>query len=130
MTQYIRGLSVDNSGFLELATSESEPELNVDIRVKGEPVSDDVYESVLRVMVRVTSNNKDMFQLTLDYGAIIRSEEKDEGIIKKCLLVTIPSLLFPYARSIVSDITRDSGHPPLFLLPVDFGQMYEKNEKD
>lgn len=129
MTQYIKKFSSDNSGFLELATTEGEPELNVDIRVRAEPIGEDVYESILRVNVKVSSNNKEMFDQVLDYAAIVRTEEKNEDMLKKGLLVTIPTLLFPYARSIISDMTRDSGHPPLFLLPVDFAEMYEKNSK-
>jgi preprotein translocase subunit SecB len=128
MTQYIKKISSDNSGFLELATSENEPELNVDIRVRAEPIGEDVFESILRVSVTVSSNNKEMFTQVLDYAGIVRTEEKNEDILKKCLLVTIPTLLFPYARCIISNMTRDSGHPPVFLLPVDFAAMYEKND--
>ncbi len=129
MTQYIKKISSDNSGFLQLATTEGDPELNVDIRVSGEPIGDEVFESVLQVQVRVSSKKEVMFQLNLDYAAIIRTEEKDEDAVKRCLLVTVPTFLFPYARSIISDATRDSGHPPLFLLPVDFAEMYNKNDK-
>ena len=34
-------------------------------------------------------------------------------------------MLFPFARNIVADATRDGGFPPLMLAPVDFVSMYQ-----
>ena len=128
MTQYIKTVSIENANFIQLATSESEPELNVDIAVKVDPIGEGVFETTLRVISKVSSNKKDMFSLSLEYAAVVKIEEQDESVIKKTLLVNIPTLLFPFARAIVSDLTRDSGHPPLMLMPVDFEEMYNKNE--
>ena len=35
-----------------------------------------------------------------------------------------PRLLFPYARSIVTSMTRDGGFAPLLINPIDFAAMY------
>ena len=39
-----------------------------------------------------------------------------------------PSLLFPYARQIVSDAVRDGGFPPLYLNMVDFASIYQQQQ--
>ncbi|MCB1460112.1 MAG: protein-export chaperone SecB, partial [Nitratireductor sp.] len=36
-----------------------------------------------------------------------------------------PRLLFPFARQIVSDATRNGGFPPLMIDPVDFARLYQ-----
>ena len=49
-----------------------------------------------------------------------------------------PRLLFPFARAIMSDTTREGGFLPLNLNPIDFAALYqnnvskteEKNEKE
>jgi preprotein translocase subunit SecB len=33
--------------------------------------------------------------------------------------------LFPFARNILADVSRDGGFPPLMLGPVDFAAMYQ-----
>jgi preprotein translocase subunit SecB len=42
------------------------------------------------------------------------------------LMIECPRLLFPFARNIVADATRDGGFPPLMLQPVDFVELYRK----
>lgn len=129
LTQFIKNMSADNQNFFELIQTKDEPNLNVDIRVNAEPLGEHVYEAILNVNAAVFLKEKKLFELNLDYAAIVKTEEENETLLKKGLLVKIPKLLFPYVRAIVSDITRDSGHPPLFLLPVNFDEMYEKNQK-
>jgi len=40
------------------------------------------------------------------------------------LYAEAPRLLFPFARRIVADVTRDGNFMPLLLDPIDFGAMY------
>jgi len=35
-------------------------------------------------------------------------------------------LLFPFARNIVADVSRDGGFPPLFINPIDFVELYRE----
>jgi preprotein translocase subunit SecB len=44
------------------------------------------------------------------------------------LLIECPRLLFPYARRIISEITRDGGFPPLLIDPVDFVGLYRSQK--
>ena len=43
------------------------------------------------------------------------------------LLIECPRILFPFARAIVADVTRDGGFPPLLIQPVDFAAMYRQS---
>ena len=42
------------------------------------------------------------------------------------LLIECPRLLFPFARRVVADCTRDGGFPPLMIDPVDFAALYRQ----
>ena len=44
--------------------------------------------------------------------------------IQPVLLIECPRLLFPFARRVVADVTRDGGFPPLMLDPIDFAALY------
>ncbi len=37
-----------------------------------------------------------------------------------------PSILFPYAREIISDLTMRGGFPPLYLAPINFEALYQQ----
>ena len=43
------------------------------------------------------------------------------------VMIEAPRLLFPFARAIVSDVTRDGGFMPLNIQPVDFVAVYQHN---
>jgi len=41
------------------------------------------------------------------------------------LLVECPRLLFPYARNLLGELTREGGFPPVLLQPVDFVALWQ-----
>jgi preprotein translocase subunit SecB len=40
------------------------------------------------------------------------------------LFIECPRLLFPFARQIIADVTRNGGFPPLIIDPIDFATMF------
>jgi len=38
-------------------------------------------------------------------------------------------LVFPFARRVLADMTRDGGFPSLQLEPIDFAQMYAERRQ-
>ena len=38
-------------------------------------------------------------------------------------------MLFPFARQILAEATRNGGFPPLMLDPIDFANMYQQRLK-
>nr|WP_215769403.1 protein-export chaperone SecB [Gluconobacter sp. P5E10] len=48
-----------------------------------------------------------------------------QELVEPILLVEVPRLIFPYVRSIISDVTRDGGFPPVVLQPIDFVALWQ-----
>ena len=46
------------------------------------------------------------------------------------LLVNCPSILFPFLRRLLADITREGGFPPLLLDPIDFAGLYIRRQQE
>jgi preprotein translocase subunit SecB len=44
-------------------------------------------------------------------------------------MIEAPRLLFPFARALISDATRDGGFMPLNIQPVDFVAVYKHNQE-
>ena len=66
-----------------------------------------------------------MFVIELQYAGLIKTTIKNESGKKK-LIVSGSYLLFPYARSIISNITMEGGFKPLVIQPIEFENMFKK----
>ncbi|MGE5475285.1 MAG: protein-export chaperone SecB, partial [Bacteroidales bacterium] len=64
-----------------------------------------------------------VFIVELAYGGIFTVNVAPEHV-QAMLLIECPRLLFPFARTIVADMTRDGGFPPLMVQPIDFVQLF------
>lgn len=69
--------------------------------------------------------SKTIFLCELTYGALV-SLVAPETHLQPLLLVEVPHLLFPFMRAIISNITRESGLPPLQINPIDFASLYQQ----
>ena len=67
-----------------------------------------------------------LFNVELVYGGVFRIEGFSQEHMLPLLFIECPRLLFPFARQIVADATRNGGFPPLMLDPIDFAQMFQQ----
>jgi len=126
--QFIRDLSFENAVVRKgLASGEVQPEIQVQVSLDARKRSvEKQYEVITKF--KVTSNNKadqsPLFLLELEYGGIFHIEGIPDDQLHPYLLIECPRLLFPFARRIISDVTRDGGFPPLNVDNVDFLALY------
>ena len=67
-----------------------------------------------------------VFVAELVYGAVVSLVNTRQEEVPVALMVEAPRLMFPYARNIVSEVTRDGGYTPLLLNPIDFAEIYRR----
>jgi preprotein translocase subunit SecB len=133
--QYIKDLSFENPSPIASFTNENnaQPNISVGIQAKAENLGGRNFEIVLDIRIDATRDKNQLFMTELSYAGIVTLadsvEEQDAGAL---LMIEGPHLLFPFARNILADVTRDGGFPPLMLAPVDFAMLYEqqKNQED
>lgn len=124
--QYIKDLSFENPLALEAVTGESStPQVNLDCSVECQKLSDEVYEVVLSLEARAVHESKNLFLVSVDYAGLFSINNVAEKLIEPVLYIQCPTLLFPFARSIVANITKDGGYPPLLIDIIDFGTLYQ-----
>lgn len=126
--QYIKDLSFEVPGapqiFLEAPKGQPQMELNLDVQVEG--LSDNLFEVALAIKAESKVNDKTGYILELKFAGLF-SADVPENQRASLLFVECPRLLFPFARAILADITRDGGFQPLILGPVDFASLFEQN---
>jgi len=82
------------------------------------------FEVVLHLKIDAGLEGKSLFILELAYAGVFTLNLPEEQV-HPVLLIECPRLLFPFARNIVADMTRDGGLPPLLLQPLDFASLYQ-----
>jgi len=129
LTQYIKDLSFENPKAPGSLSVQGQGDINVAVNVDVNQAKDTVFEVVLSVTVKAGTAEENIFMLEIKYGGLfnIPAMEKDE--LERVLLIHCPNILFPYARRIISDTTRDGGYSPLMLNPVDFMGLYLKKKE-
>ncbi len=128
LAQFIKDLSFESPNTPESLRGPGEdPNLQVDVTVGADKVEDDVYEVVINFEADATNKAGAIYKLELVYGGLFRLANMPDHIRHPVLFVNCPTLLFPFLRRIVADLTREGGFPPLMLDPIDFAGLYQQN---
>jgi len=125
LAQYIKDLSFENPGAPRSLQSRAQaPAININVNVNANPLSDTDFDVVLTLNTEARDGDKVVFNCELVYGGVFRISGFPQEHMLPLLFIECPRLLFPFARQIVADATRNGGFPPLMIDPIDFTQMF------
>ena len=112
--QYIKDLSFENPNAPASLQSQNEkPRIDVNVDVNAAKIGDgDVYEVTLKINGDAKTGDNQLFLVELTYSGLFTLTGVPQESLSPMLLIECPRLLFPFARNIVSDVTRDGGFPP------------------
>ncbi len=129
-THYIKDLSFENPNApLIYAEVQKGPKLDVNIDVQVRNLKERLYEVLLATRVKASVQDKVAFLVELDFGGLATvGESVPKSEIEHLMLVEVPRFLLPFARAVISDVTRDGGFPPLLINPIDFEELYRRRK--
>lgn len=128
--QYIRDLSFENPNAPQsFQALTNKPTIDVSVDLKAQKLQEELYETTLFIAVRATADNQPLFLVELAYAGIFSLTNIPADRVEQVLMVDCPFVLFPFARRVVSDATRDGGFPPLMLDPIDFQALFIQNQQ-
>jgi len=125
LVQYLKDVSFESPGSpgtVGTATELRQGSVSVDVRVV--PMGGANYEVILHVRVEAGHEGKTIYLLEMEYGGVVQIGAVPNEQVEPLLMIECPRLLFPYARAIVTDLTRDGGFAPLLINPIDFAALY------
>lgn len=127
--QYVKDLSFENPGApaLFLQPPEGAPDIAIEVNVTADQIGENLFEVNLHVEAQAKASETVLFITELDYGAIAEVGDIPEEHKQPLILIEVPRMLFPFARAIISNVTRDGGFPPLMISNVDFVDMYRRS---
>ena len=123
--QYIKDFSFENPMAPNLPAEDKNPTVNLDVNTTYLDLKNDNHEVNLKIKSSASINKNTLFIIELQYAGLIKTILKNEGD-KKNLIVAGSYLLFPFARSIISNITMEGGFKPFVIQPIKFENMFQK----
>jgi preprotein translocase subunit SecB len=127
--QYVKDLSFENPRApASLFSLREAPAMDVNVSLAAQRLDANVFELTIAIAVRATHEKVTVFLSDLSYGGVLELQNIPDAHVESAVFVQGAQLIYPFARRVIADVTRDGGFPPLQLEPIDFLAMY-RNQK-
>lgn len=127
LAQYVKDLSFESPGSpLSLRPRDKAPGISINVNVNANPIAENDFDVVLTLSAKAAEGKEVLFNAELVYGGVFRLEGFPQEHLLPLLFIECPRLLFPFARQIIAEATRNGGFPPLMIDPIDFAQMFQQ----
>ncbi|MCA8927423.1 MAG: protein-export chaperone SecB [Alphaproteobacteria bacterium] len=126
--QYVKDFSFENPNAPQSLTDMAQsPSITVDMNVDANQLGERQFEVLLRLGAKAEKDSRTIFEVELVYAGICQVNAiVPQEQISPLVMIEAPRMLFPFARGIIANATRDGGFPPLLLNPVNFVALYQQ----
>ena len=123
--QYIKDMSFENPRApASIFSLREAPQMDVSINLGAQRLDEKVFELAIHISTRAVSEKTTVFLCDVVYAGVIELQNVADDALEPTLFIQGAQLLYPFARRVIADITRDGGFPPLQLEPMDFQTLY------
>jgi preprotein translocase subunit SecB len=131
---YIKDFSFENPNAPGVfQTPDQEPKVEVNLKLNNKKLDNDHYEVALQITAKIVdkgNNDKTMFIMEIEHAAAFLMKNIPEEHLEMVLGVDCPTLLFPFTRQIVSQISVDGGFIPFLMEPINFMALYQNSKQE
>ena len=126
--QYVKDISFESPAAPEcFIKTLGQPDVQIEVNVTAQRINETLFEVQLKLMATAEVEKKTLFIAELVYAGLMSAANTADSNLQSLMMTEGPRLLFPFARAIISDMTRDGGFLPLNLNPIDFVALYKSN---
>ncbi len=131
---YIKDFSFENPNAPGVFQSQNqEPKVEVNLKLNNTKLDDDHYEVALQITAKIldkSADDKTMFIMEIEHAAAFLMKNIPAEHQEMVLGVDCPTLLFPFTRQIVSQISVDGGFIPFLMEPINFMALYQNSKNE
>ena len=125
---YVKDLSLELPSAPEVFLQREQPQLEFQFRNEGKAIGNDYHEVVLTATVNAKVKDKTVFLVEVAQAGIFLIRGIPAADLEPVYAVTCPTILQPYLRETVSDMTVRAGFPPVYLAPMNFDGLYRQQQ--
>ncbi len=121
---YVKDVSFESPNSPGIFNENVQPELQLNLNQKVQRLSDTAFEVVLGVTLTCKAGDKTAYVAEVQQAGVFGLIGLEPQAIDVLLGTQCPNILFPYVRSMVSDLIQAGGFPPFYLQPINFEGLY------
>jgi len=125
---YVKDISFENPNSPEVfAEANKQPKVQMSMDLSHRKVNDEHWEVSIKINAetRVQESDKLVFEIEVEQAGVFFFHNIPEEHIPLLLNVDCPTIIFPYTRQIISQLSVDGGFMPFTLEPVNFNALYQ-----
>lgn len=125
LDRYIKNFSFKNPNVVTLiANPGQEPKIRAHVEASAGQIRNDLFETSIEVKALATCNLCTMYSLEMIYAGLIEVDRLPDRELRRALLISAPTIIYPFVRRLVARFTHVAGFHPLRLQPIDFEKLY------
>ena len=121
---YLKDLSLETPLGTGAFVVEQQPSINQDLSTEVNKINDTLYETVLKLTVTATIEDKTVFLIEVQQAGLFVITGVEQQNLVQVLNTMCPQILFPYAREAIDSTLIKATFPPLMLPPINFDAIY------
>jgi len=116
---YLKDLSFENPEAPDVFLAKGEPKVDVNLGL------------TLAITAKVTNSQteKTLFIIEVEHAGVFLLKNIPAEHLPPVLAVECATLLFPFTRQIISQVSVDGGFMPFLMEPINFHALYENSKK-
>ena len=121
---YVKDVSFESPNSPTIFNENVQPDLQLNLNQKVQRLSENAFEVVLAVTLTCQAGERTAYVAEVKQAGVFGLVGLDPQSIDVLLGTQCPNILFPYVRSMVSDLIQAGGFPPFYLQPINFEGLY------
>jgi preprotein translocase subunit SecB len=127
---YAKDISFETPNSPAVFNSEWQPETDLNLRTQATQLAAGEYEVILSVTATVKVGDNVAYLVEVQQAGIFGIVGMTSAEAAPVLGAYCPSVLYPYAREMVSDLVIRGGFPPFILSPVNFEALFAQQQAE
>lgn len=121
---YTRDVSFESPNAPAVFNEQIQPELSMNLNQRVTQLNDTAFEVVLGVTLTCKAGEKTAYLAEVQQAGIFGLAGFDPAGLDAMLGAQCPAILYPYARTAISELIGNGGFPPFQLQPINFDALY------
>jgi preprotein translocase subunit SecB len=124
-TVYLKDCSYESPNGPRVPNNQSwEPKFQLNMNTSGDELAPDVREVLLTVTLEAKQGDSTLYLVEVKQAGVFTIAGASAEDMKRLIGSFCPSVLFPYAREVISDLITKGGFPNFLLPLVNFDALF------
>lgn len=121
---YVKDISFESPGAPAVFKENLQPLINVNVQIHLRSLEETVHEVTLEAAISAKVETRPIFLIEAQQAGIFTLQHIPAENMGAVLNVSCPTILFPYLRELVSDLSARGGFSNFYLAPINFEALY------